>query len=136
MNSVNISTAFAFRLLGAPYIWGGQSMDGCDCSGFVQLVLGASNRDPDGDQTAQSLHDIFVQKSVSTPCEGALAFFGKSIKCITHVGYCISDDQMIEAGGGDRTCITAEIAKKKNACVRISYIARRKDIVGFVYPFI
>lgn len=136
MTSVEISTAVAFTFLGVPYVWGGDSRRGVDCSGLAQIILSASGRDPSGDQTAQGLHDFFAQSKITTPCEGALAFFGKDARHVTHVGYCVSDDRMIEAAGGGRECTSPEIAIKKGACVQLSPIARRSDCVGFAYPFL
>lgn len=36
----NNTVAFAEQLIGAPYLWGGRSGDGLDCSGLVQIILG------------------------------------------------------------------------------------------------
>ena len=48
--------AVAERLVGAPYLWGGRSGDGVDCSGLVQLALAragiAAPRDADQQQAA------------------------------------------------------------------------------------
>lgn len=48
--------AVAERLIGAPYLWGGRSGDGIDCSGLVQLALAragiAAPRDTDQQQAA------------------------------------------------------------------------------------
>lgn len=45
------AVALARRLTGAPYVWGGRSGDGLDCSGLIQMVLGllgiAVQRDTD-----------------------------------------------------------------------------------------
>ena len=136
MTDVQISTAFAFRMLGIPYIWAGQSLDGVDCSGCLQLVLAASGHDPRNDQSAQALFDAFKSKCVTTPCEGAVVFYGKDTKHIVHVCYCISNARMIGACGGDSTCTTVAIARAKNAEVKIGLINYRTDIVAYVYPFV
>lgn len=136
MTPVQISTAYAFSMLGTPYIWGGQNRDGCDCSGFVQMVLGASGNDPVGDQTAQGLYNRFKEQKILNPQEGCLVFYGKDTAHIHHVGYCISTKRMIEAGGGDSSCKTVAIARAKQAEVKISLITRRSDVVGYVNPFI
>ena len=36
--------AAAERMLGAPYVWGGKSGDGCDCSGLVQMAMAVAGR--------------------------------------------------------------------------------------------
>jgi cell wall-associated NlpC family hydrolase len=45
--------AVAERLLGTPYLWGGNSRDGIDCSGLVQAALFACGRPCPGDSDLQ-----------------------------------------------------------------------------------
>ena len=47
--------AVARDFLGTPYLWGGNSRDGIDCSGLVQAVFRAMGRDCPGDSDLQSL---------------------------------------------------------------------------------
>ena len=51
--------AVARRLLGLPYLWGGRGAGGVDCSGLVQVALGACGITclRDSDQQAQSIGD-------------------------------------------------------------------------------
>jgi hypothetical protein len=62
-----------------------------------------------------------------------LAFFGTKFRC-THVGYCINDNLMIEAGGGSAVCTTREIAAKMGAFVRIRPVFSRKDFLAVHVP--
>jgi len=43
-DGANNTVAFAEQLIGAPYLWGGRSGDGLDCSGFIQTILGLTGQ--------------------------------------------------------------------------------------------
>ncbi|MFD1730431.1 C40 family peptidase [Deinococcus malanensis] len=79
--------AFALRFLEAPYLWGGRSAWGLDCSGLTQTVYAACGHDlpRDADQQQQ------VLTPVETPLPGDLAFFPG------HVGLMIDARRMIHA---------------------------------------
>lgn len=87
----------ARRFLGTPYIWGGCSAWGLDCSGFVQLVYrlhGISLHRDAGDQSLQG-------GGVETPEQGDLVFFGPAAEGrISHVGLMLDGDRFIHAHGG------------------------------------
>lgn len=127
--------ALALRYVGIAYRWAGDDpMAGWDCNGIGQEMLASLGEDPPGDQTAQALFDYFNHPLAATRREGAragaLAFFGSSPRHITHVGFCISGDLMLEAGGGGSSTTSLDAAVKQNAYVRIRPIDRRKDLVA------
>lgn len=131
-----LSIAYALSFLGAPYKWGGQGPEGVDCSGLAVLVLQSEGRLPNiFDANSQGLYDYFmINKAYETskPKPGCLAFYGKSLKQITHVAICLSETQIIEAAGGNSTTLTREDAAKRNAHVRIRPIHYRKDLVAII----
>jgi cell wall-associated NlpC family hydrolase len=133
---MNWLLAYAIELSGLPYVWGGNNpLTGFDCSGYVQWVLKAAGIDPPGDQTAQALYDYFERNGNHvSPQAGALVFYGRDVKHITHVGFAISPYQMMEAGGGDSTTRDYDRACEQGACVRMSLIEARKDLVASVKP--
>lgn len=128
--------ATALSFLGKPYVWGGDDpINGFDCSGLVQEILASVGMDPKGDQTAQGIYDIF--NPIGTPLErglGALAFYGKSIKEITHIAMLLDEEHIIEAGGGGSKTLTAQDAIRQNAFVRIRRVDNRSDLVAIVMP--
>lgn len=63
---------------------------------------------------------------------GCLAFFGAGPTAINHVAITLNRRLMIEAGGGNHTTLTPEIAAEQDACVRIRPIARRSDLVAIL----
>ncbi|CAM3601061.1 C40 family peptidase [Deinococcus frigens] len=79
--------ALALRFLDAPYVWGGRSAWGLDCSGLTQLVFGTFGRaiPRDADQQQRAL------EAVTTPRRGDLAFFPG------HVGLMLDARQMVHA---------------------------------------
>lgn len=123
----------AMRLHGAPYRWGGDDpMAGFDCSGLVIELLQSCGVLPKGiDMTAQGLFQYPVFQPVSFATLGALAFFGASKSQVTHVGFCLNDQLMLEAGSGGSSTVDLATAIKQNAYVRVRPIKSRKDFVGF-----
>jgi len=88
----------AFLYLQAPYVWGGRSPFGIDCSGFSQLVYKLSGKKLPRDAYQQA--DIGQTLSFVEEAEpGDLAFFDNSEGKITHVGILLEDNYIIHASG-------------------------------------
>ena len=92
-----ISTAAKFYL-NAPYLWGGRSPFGIDCSGFSQMVFKQFNIRLKRDAWQQALqgHTVdFLQEAQA----GDLAFFDNEEGRIMHVGILLSNNRIIHASG-------------------------------------
>jgi len=119
-------------------------MLGYDCSGLVQEILSSVGMDPRGDQTAQALYNYFSQEqnpplrilgtSLKVPKPGALVFYGRNNRRISHVAFCIDPKRVVEAGGGNSKTVDLAAAAKQNAYVRQRPYDRRKDIVAIILP--
>lgn len=91
-----IATGFLF--LNAPYLWGGKSPFGIDCSGFTQLVYKLNGYQLPRDASQQvELGDplSFVEEAEA----GDLAFFDNEEGRIVHVGILLNNQQIIHASG-------------------------------------
>jgi hypothetical protein len=88
----------AMLFLNAPYLWGGRSLFGIDCSGFVQAVyklLGiALPRDASQQVDKGEIVDFLASAKL-----GDLAFFDNEEGRITHVGLMLSNDRIIHSSG-------------------------------------
>lgn len=91
-----ISLAYSF--LNAPYLWGGKSPLGIDCSGFTQIVykLNGYNLPRDAAQQVEMGSPLnFVEEAEA----GDLAFFDNEEGKIIHVGILIDNERIIHASG-------------------------------------
>jgi hypothetical protein len=88
----------AASFLNAPYLWGGKTPFGIDCSGFTQMVYKLCGykllRDA-GQQATQGEALSFIEESEP----GDLAFFDNEEGVIVHVGIIMNDNYIIHAHG-------------------------------------
>jgi hypothetical protein len=86
----------ALRFLNAPYLWGGKTFFGIDCSGFTQIIYRAGGIVIPRDSRQQETIGTTVV-TVQEAQTGDLAFF-KNIKTgMMHTGILIGDGQLIHA---------------------------------------
>lgn len=91
----------AYLFLNAPYLWGGRSPFGIDCSGFTQLVykLNGYKLPRDASQQVEVGSPLsFVEEAEA----GDLAFFDNEEGNIVHVGIILENQQIIHASGSVR----------------------------------
>ncbi len=89
--------ALSKRFLGLPYLWGGTSPMGLDCSGFVQLVYGLSGIPVLRDADIQFEKSGLAEVSPGEERAGDLVFFGRAKDRISHVGMMIDAERFINA---------------------------------------
>jgi cell wall-associated NlpC family hydrolase len=83
--------------LHAPYLWGGRSPLGVDCSGFVQVIFKQMGIDMPRDAWQQAQEGKAVKK-FSEVQAGDLAFFDNK-EDIVHVGILLGNGQIIHSSG-------------------------------------
>lgn len=91
----NTVTSAAKALLGVPYVWGGTTSSGVDCSGLVYNALRKAGHNPP--RTAAALQDWATPISQSQAKAGDLFFWSDGGGTATHTGIYLGAGAVIEA---------------------------------------
>ena len=117
--------SYAKDYIGIPYLYGGNSKKGFDCSGFTQYIM--RHHGYNLPRTAQSQGDTYSKIKSSEARKGDLVFFGSSKKNISHVGIVSSEKgssiSMIHASSSKGIMIS-NIENNSYWTPKIQYYAR------------
>jgi cell wall-associated NlpC family hydrolase len=88
----------AKSFVGTPYLWGGRTRFGIDCSGFVQLLFKEMGIALKRDAKQQVLQGNAVD-TIADAKAGDLAFFANLAGVVTHVGLLDGNGEIIHSSG-------------------------------------
>lgn len=105
---------------GAPYVWGGRTPAGCDCSGMIQSIarLQSNNLPRDSQPQESSLATVIDFKD---RCRGDLVFWPG------HVGLLESADSLLHANAWSMDCRSEALSDVISRAGNISSLRRLPD---------
>lgn len=86
----------AMQYLNSPYLWGGRTIAGIDCSGLVQMAFKLCGKATQRDASKQALDGASVDFLQDAVC-GDLAFFDNAEGKIIHVGILLDNQTILHA---------------------------------------
>lgn len=101
-------TSVAYSLLGKPYVSGGSSLSGFDCSGFVQYVYARCGLRVSRSASTQLYDGYEVLYNNVKP--GDILVWGYGINSITHTGIYVGNGKMIHAANPNDGVIVNDVA--------------------------
>lgn len=97
--------ATAKKYIGVPYVWGGSTPSGFDCSGFVQYVFNAHGISLP--RTSKAQYGVGTKVSKSSLKAGDLVFFDTEGSGVSHLGIYIGNNQFIHASSSKGVTVTS-----------------------------
>ena len=101
--------AAAKQYLGVPYVYGGTSPSGFDCSGFVYYVYRQCGYSITRTATAQNGDGSYVSRSSLQPGD-IIIFYNSAMSGIGHSGMYIGDNQFIHASSGSGKVVISSLS--------------------------
>jgi len=98
-------THTALRYIGVPYVWGGTSFNGVDCSGFVQAVF--EHNGITLPRTADSQFEVGRPVKMADLEPGDVVFFETYTSGASHVGIYLGGGRFVHASSSDGVRVDA-----------------------------
>lgn len=114
-------------VVGTPYKWGGNTVKGFDCSGFILYILNQYDVDLPRTSKAQSIEGTKVSKDDLQP--GDLVFFNTFGKGVSHAGIYLGNNEFAHASSSKGV----RISKLSDDYYEKRYVTARRVISDETY---